>query len=77
MAGKKHTNDTKEKIRKKRAEQIISEESNLKRSNTLKGHIFSEERNQKISRALTGRKFSPETIEKMKISAKARHQKEI
>lgn len=76
MTGKNHSEETKEKIRQKRVTQVISEESNIKRSNTLKGHIFSEERNQKISRALTGRKFSPETIEKMRISARARHQQE-
>ena len=75
--GKTHREESKEKIRQKRATQVISEESNIKRSNTLLGHVFSEERNQKISRALIGRKFSPDTIERMRISAKARHQKEI
>jgi hypothetical protein len=76
MTGKSHSEETKEKIRQKRITQVFSEESYIKRSNSLKGHIFSKERNQKISRALTGRKFSPDTIEKMRISARARHQQE-
>lgn len=74
MFGKIHTEETKNKIREKRKTQIITEESNIKRSVTLMGHICSVERNKKISRALTGRKFSPETIEKMRISARARFQ---
>ena len=77
MLGKLHKEESKEKIRQKRSIQIISEESNVKRSNALQGYVHSEERNQKISRALVGRKFSPETIEKMRISAKARHKKEV
>lgn len=76
-AGIPHTEESKEKIRQKRATQVISEESNVKRSNTLTGYVHPAERNQKISKALKGRKFSQETIEKMRISAKARHLKEL
>lgn len=74
MLGKSHTDETKSKIREKRKTQVITEESNIKRSISLMGHSCSTERNEKISRALTGRKFSPETIEKMRMSARARYQ---
>lgn len=70
--GKRHSNETKEKIKQKRAAQVISEESKLKRSEKMKGYVFSDERNQAISTKLKGRKFSAETIEKMKIAAKLR-----
>lgn len=76
MTGKSHTEETKEKIRQKRALQIISDDTKKKISEKMQGHVFSDERNQKISRALVGRVFSQETIEKMRISAKARHQGE-
>ena len=75
MLGKHHTEQAKEKIKEKRAKQVISEESKAKRSLTMTGYVYSEERNKLISMKLKGRKYSAETIEKMRIAAKLRHQK--
>ena len=75
--GKTHTEETKQKIREARKLQIITDESNKKRSIKLKGRKFSEERNMKISSAVKGRKFSEETKKKMSLAAKLRHSKEV
>ena len=47
--GKKHTEETKKKIRLARARQIIIEDSNKKRRLTLKGRNFSKESRKKMS----------------------------
>jgi hypothetical protein len=49
-----------------------SPESNLKRSNTLKGRIVTEEHREKLSIALTGRKVSEQARKNMSIANKGR-----
>jgi hypothetical protein len=62
MFGKKHSDNSIARIKEVRAKQTITEESNRKRSEKLKGRVLTEEHLTK----LTGWKHSPESIEKMK-----------
>lgn len=48
FSGMKHTEETKALIKAKRASQVITEESNNKRSETLKGRIFTDEHKAKL-----------------------------
>jgi len=52
---KAHTEDSINKIKEKRAQQVITEESNKKRSDTMKGRIFSDEHRKKLSEVGKGR----------------------
>lgn len=61
----KHTEETKSKIRKKRAEQIFSEESLQKRSNSLKGRKRDPELMRYIHQKNTGKPKSEETKKKI------------
>lgn len=49
-----------------RSNQIVSQETRNKLSNSLKGRVFSQEHKDRIGQALTGRIFSNESIEKMR-----------
>ena len=49
MYKRKHSEETKAKIRLARAKQVISPESNKKRSETQKGRVFSKESLRKMS----------------------------
>lgn len=75
--GRRHSEATKEKLRQRVVSQQTrdrlsishsgktqSDDSNKKRSETLKGKIFPAETLAKISAALKGRKFTPEWLEK-------------
>ena len=72
MLGKQHSASTIEKIKVKRAVQVITDDARKKQAASMTGHVFSEERNQKISAAMCGREFSIETLAKMAESAKRR-----
>ena len=66
--GKKHTEETKQKIREKRAIQIITAESKQKRSDTLKSA------NRKgINNPCYGKKPSLETRQKLSVAGKLRY----
>lgn len=65
--GVKFSPERRAKIKAARAKQIITPESNAKRSKTLKGREFSSEHRAKLSAAGKGRKFTPE--HRAKISA--------
>jgi group I intron endonuclease len=85
-AGRKQSEATKEKLRNRVFSQehrsrislsntgkTQSEESNKKRSETLKGRVFPIETLEKISAALKGRKFTPEWIEKNRQAQLGKH----
>ena len=66
-----HTEETKEKIRAARALQIHSEESNKKRSETMKGRKrgpMSDEQKEKIRKSSANRVVSEETKNKMRLA---------
>lgn len=77
LKGFKHSEKTKQKIRLARAKQVMTAESNRKRSETQKGRTFSKESKEKMrqhafkrfadkrNHPFYGKKFSPETLEKM------------
>lgn len=58
--GYKHTEEAKQKIRLARAKQVMTKESNRKRSETQKGRIFSEESKEKM-RQHALKRFSDKT----------------
>lgn len=68
--GFKHSEETKEKLRQIRAKQIISEESNQKRSNTLKGRSALWLKGKPAHNR--GKPHSKETKEKMQQSKRSR-----
>jgi hypothetical protein len=59
----KHTEESKRKIKEKRAQQVITKESRKKAGEKLRG-----KKRPDVSVALTGKKKSPETIERMRLS---------
>lgn len=61
--GKKHSEETKEKIRKRKLNQKVSEETKLKLSQAHTGKKFSEERKMAISKGLKGKKRTKEHCE--------------
>ena len=65
MFGKKHSEETKQKIGKVHKEKHISEETKKKLSSALKGRIMSDEHKQKIREASKGRHHSEESKKKM------------
>ena len=68
----KHSDKTKEKIRKKRKNQIITEETRKKISQKLKGRVFSDDHKRKISERSKIQRHSEETKQKMSEIAKHR-----
>ena len=58
--GKEHSEETKEKIRKRKLNQKVSEETKLKLSQAHTGKKFSEERKMAISKGLKGKKRTKE-----------------
>ena len=64
--GKKHTEETKQKLREARAKQIITEETKQKIRLSSKGRKVSEETKQKIREKKKGRKFTEEHKQKIK-----------
>lgn len=72
--GKKHTNKTIQKIKEKRSQQIISEETRIKISLANKGKIVSDETRRKISEVNKGKTLSEETRAKLSKSHKRRFQ---
>ena len=61
--GKEHSEETKEKIRKRKLNQKVSEETKLKLSQAHTGKKFSEERKMAISKGLKGKKRTKEHCE--------------
>lgn len=68
--GKEHSEETKEKIRKRKLNQKVSEETKLKLSQAHTGKKFSEERKMAISRGLKGKKRTKEHCEHISESRK-------
>lgn len=64
--GKTHTEETKQKIKQKRAHQICTEETRKKIGAANKKRIITEEFRKKMATIATGRKKSPEEIEKIR-----------
>lgn len=62
--GKKHTEEALNKIREARAKQIFSEESKIKKRNSMKGHKVSIETKEKIRKGNIGKFVSIETKKK-------------
>ena len=76
LYGPKKAEEVKKKIRTARACQEHTEESNRKRSETLKNRIVSKETRSKLSEANTGKKHSLATIEKFKARRHTQETKE-
>ena len=75
----KHSDETKQKIRKgllgkKQSAEIIKKRVETRKQNPVT-HKKSNDAKQKISKALSGRKLSAETKEKIRAAAKLRHMK--
>lgn len=68
--GKQHTPNTIKKIKEKRVNQVISEETRKKMSISHKGKVISEETRKKMSKSFTGREVSEETRLKQSKSRK-------
>lgn len=66
MYGKKHSEETREKITKANLGRKLDEETKMKMSISRIGKAKSEEHKQNIAKALTGLKRSEETLEKMR-----------
>jgi group I intron endonuclease len=71
MFGKKHSEETREKIRLRHLGRKASEATKAKMRESAKCRVISEENTLKIHTAMTGRKHSPESIEKMRAAKKA------
>jgi hypothetical protein len=69
MYGKTHTKETREKIKVKRLNQIITEETKQKISQAHKGKIISEKTRKKMSEAFKGRVYGFRARNNMRISA--------
>ena len=69
MYGKNHTKETREKIKVKRLNQIITEETKQKISQAHKGKIISEKTRKKMSEAFKGRVYGFRARNNMRISA--------
>jgi hypothetical protein len=70
MKGNVHSKETIEKIKQKRAEQIITEETRNKISKAHKGKVVSEETRKKMSESFIGREVSDATRLKLSESRK-------
>jgi group I intron endonuclease len=82
--GKKHTNETKQKISKKNSGKNngmygknVTSETREKLSNALRGRKFSDGWKEKISNSLTGRKVSEECKNKLKEAKRLNKEKGI
>jgi group I intron endonuclease len=75
MKGKKHSDETRQKLRNANLGRFVSEETKQKMSNSLKGKEFppmTNETKQKISNGHKGLKHSEETRQKMSNSRKGK-----
>jgi group I intron endonuclease len=72
MAGKKVSDETKDKLKKINTGKRHSDDAKRKMSDAHKGRVFSDETKNKLSAALKGRVISEETKIKMRASAKRR-----
>lgn len=74
--GRKHSLETREKLREKRKAQMFSEETRKKLSEVRRGWILSKESREKLSRSKLGHPVSEETRRKISAANKGRKHSE-
>ena len=67
MFGRKHSEETRNKIRARLLGKKLPEETKVKMRESAKHRVISEENQLKIHTSMLGKKHSPETVEKIRL----------